>query len=187
MNTPNYTLLRLIDMKEIPVLGHPALSLQNIFVDPVDLKITGILDRQGASVLPYSKHTGFPQFLSNNGKGVSEVTNFHKLPDNLDSLDPDERELQQIAHIQRLSCQLYILASVTYNRQHFEVLRGNKFPLLFELVYRASQSWNGEIWLPFGMLSLTWLTTGNCSTRNTHVLWNSPPRIFKDGQKSIKK
>lgn len=81
---------------DFPVLRHPDLHLWNIFVDPKDLKVTSILDWQGTRVLPYPIHAGYPHFLLNNGRGVSRVRQLDKLPDNFDSLDPDEKDERRV-------------------------------------------------------------------------------------------
>ena len=130
---------------DFPVLRHPDLHLSNIFIDPTDLKITSILDWQGTRALPYSIHAGYPRFLSNNGEGVSRVRELDRLPDNFDSLDADEKEERQMAHIHRLSCQLYILATAKYNRRHFDALRQKVNPLRAEVVSRAGLPWNGDL------------------------------------------
>lgn len=130
---------------DLPILRHPDLHLWNIFIDPSDLKITSILDWQGARALPYSIQSGYPRFLSNNGKGVSRVRDLHKLPENFDALDAEEREEQQLAHIQHLSCQLYVLAIAKHNRRHFDALQKKLNPLRAELVSRAGLPWNGDL------------------------------------------
>lgn len=130
---------------DFPVLRHPDLHLWNIFIDPADLKITSILDWQGARALPYTIHAGYPRFLSNNGEGVSRVRELHKLPENFGSLDAHEREERQIAHVNRLSCQLYILATAKYNRRHFDALQQKVNPLRAEVVSRAGLPWNGDL------------------------------------------
>jgi hypothetical protein len=126
-------------------MRHPGLALWNIVIDPDDLKITSILDWQGASVLPYPIQAGYPWFLSNDRKGVSEVRQLDKLPDNFDSLDKDEKVKLQVNHIDRLSCQLYILANAKYNRAHFNALQQMVNPCRAELVSRAGRPWNGDI------------------------------------------
>lgn len=130
---------------DFPVLRHPDLHLWNIFIDPKDLKITSILDWQGTRALPYPIHAGYPRFLSNIGKGVSRVRQLDKLPDNFDCLDTDEKAERQITHIQRLSCQLYILATAKHNRAHFNALQQKINAVRFELVSRAGLPWNGDL------------------------------------------
>ena len=130
---------------DIPVLRHPDLHLFNIFVNPIDLEVTGILDWQGTRGLPYTIQSGYPRVLSNDGKGVSRVRDLDRLPDNLDLLEPDEKESLQIAHTERLSCQLYVLANAKYNRPHLDILSQKVNYLRAEVVSRAGLPWNGDL------------------------------------------
>ena len=109
--------------KCIPVLRHPDLHLENIFVNPIDFKITSIIDWQGTVSLPFFAQAGYPRFLSNEGNGVSNLTELDKLPAHFDTLDADAKEELQYSHIRRLSCQLYLHMTGNHNRTHFKALR----------------------------------------------------------------
>src|ERR1700685_262496 len=130
---------------DVPVLRHPDLHLFNVFVNPVNLEVTSILDWQGTRAAPYPIQSGYPRFLSNDGKGVSRVRDLDRLPHNFDSLDVDVKESLQFAHTQRLSCPLYLLANAKYNRPHFDALLQKVNPLRTEIVSRAGLPWNGDL------------------------------------------
>ena len=130
---------------DIPVLRHPDLHLFNVFVNPIDLEVTSIRDWQGTRGLPYTIQSGYPRFFSNDGKGLSRVRDLDRLPDNLDSLEPDEKESLPIAHTERLSCQLYVLTNAKYNRPHFDMLSQKVNSLRAEVVSRAGLPWNGDL------------------------------------------
>jgi Phosphotransferase enzyme family len=129
----------------VSVLRHPDLHLDNIFVDPTDLNITSIIDWQGTSALPFFAQAGYPRFLSNDGKGVSNLTELDKLPDHFDSLDADAKEELQYSHIRRLSCQLYIHTTGTHNRTHFQALRQKVNTVRAELMKRVGLPWDGDL------------------------------------------
>jgi hypothetical protein len=130
---------------DVPFLRHPDLTLSNIFIDPEDLTITGILDWQGARVVPATVQAGYPSFSSNNGQGVSRLGEVPEKPKNLESLDPAERENAMAAWILQLSCQLYVLETRKRNRAHFDILQRKKNSIRAELVTRAGLLWNGDL------------------------------------------
>ncbi|KAI7235369.1 hypothetical protein KC330_g4312 [Hortaea werneckii] len=73
-----------------PVIRHPDLSPNNIFVDD-DCNITSILDWQHTTVLPLYLHAGIPSSLQNYGDPDSEELKKPEYPSNLDELDEDDR------------------------------------------------------------------------------------------------
>jgi hypothetical protein len=129
----------------VSILRHPDLRLENIFVDPTDFTITGIIDWQGTCALPFFKQAGYPRFLSNNGKGVSRLMELDKLPDHFDSLEPDEKEEIQYEHIRRLSCQLYVRSTAKHNLTHFKALARKINAVRAELLKRAGLPWDGDL------------------------------------------
>jgi hypothetical protein len=129
----------------VSIFRHPDLRLENIFVDPTDFTITGIIDWQGTCALPFFKQAGYPRFLSNNGEGVSRLMELDKLPDHFDSLEPDEKEELQYEHIRRLSCQLYLRSTAKHNLAHFKALAQKLNAVRAELLKRAGWPWDGDL------------------------------------------
>ncbi|OAX81715.1 hypothetical protein ACJ72_03935 [Emergomyces africanus] len=72
------------------VLWHPDLHLDNVFVDPVTYKITGIVDWQGASVAPLFYQSCVPRMFRHDGL-VREGWVVPSRPDDFDTLSECEQ------------------------------------------------------------------------------------------------
>ncbi|KKZ65440.1 hypothetical protein EMCG_08730 [[Emmonsia] crescens] len=74
------------------VLWHPDLHLDNVFVDPVTCKITGIVDWQSASVAPLFYQSCVPRMFRHDGP-VREGWVVPSRPEDFDTLSEDEQRL----------------------------------------------------------------------------------------------
>ena len=73
-----------------PTLWHPDLHLDNVFVDPETLKITGIIDWQGTSILPFYFHAGVPRMFNHPGP-LLEGWAISERPEDYDDLETTEK------------------------------------------------------------------------------------------------
>jgi hypothetical protein len=127
------------------ILRHPDLHLGNVFIDPNSKEIVGIIDWQGAQILPLFLHTGFPPMVNNNGKRLSNPLVAPLPPDYTSLEDGPQKDLAQYTYIQRLAYHLYTAATGVYNPVHFQALRRPYLPIRRDLVKQAGYPWDGEL------------------------------------------
>lgn len=123
MKVYKYILPR-IEPTHHPVLWHPDLHTNNIFVDPEDpAKITGIIDWQCAHLAPMFLQVRHPALLDFDGP-LPESFKLPKLPHNCDQLTPQEQQdAQKLRSAQKLYC-LYEIELLRQCREAGNALRG---------------------------------------------------------------
>lgn len=107
------------------VLWHGDLHAQNFFVDPENpTRILGIIDWQSVSASPLFTQVTCPGFLEFSGPIPEELGKI-SLPDNFDTLSPDEqREAKALYQVQTLH-NLYIVLSYQQNPEAFLAMQQN--------------------------------------------------------------
>ncbi|KAI6897280.1 hypothetical protein KC318_g10241, partial [Hortaea werneckii] len=104
-----------------PVIRHPDLSPNNIFVDD-NCNITSILDWQHTTVLLLYLHAGIPSSLQNYGDPDSEELKKPEFPSNLDELDEEDRLKDIELYRRRHTHFYYVGATITKLNSHYKAL-----------------------------------------------------------------
>lgn len=126
-----------------PVIRHPDLNQNNIFVDD-DCKITSIIDWQHTSVLPLFLHAGIPQSLQNYGDPDSEALKKPEYPSNLDELDEDDRKSEIELYRRRHTHFYYTETTCTKLSSHYDALAHDKGLVRKRLYCLAVEPWEGN-------------------------------------------
>ncbi|KAH9210302.1 phosphotransferase enzyme family protein [Leptodontidium sp. 2 PMI_412] len=101
------------------VLWHGDLHTQNFFVDPeIPTRILGIIDWQSVSASPLFTQVTRPGFLDFNGPNPEELGKV-SLPDNFNTLSPDEQREAKALHQAQTLHNLYIAQSYQQNPEAF--------------------------------------------------------------------
>lgn len=104
-----------------PILLHPTLQLNNIFVCK-NLNFIGIIGCQHLSVLPRFLATGVPKYFQNCHDDESLRCIPPKLPESLTKMD-DEEHAEALGRFRRRHLHLFYLGFVQrYNPSHFDAL-----------------------------------------------------------------
>ncbi|KAI6879690.1 hypothetical protein KC360_g7781 [Hortaea werneckii] len=148
-----------------PVIRHPDLSPNNIFVDD-DCNITSILDWQHSTVLPLYLHAGIPSSLQNYGDPDSEELKKPEFPSNLDELDEDDRLRELELYRRRHTHYYYIGATITKLNSHYKAMSHDRGMFQKKLYQHAVAPWEGNsipLKADLVMLSKNWseLTKGD--------------------------
>ncbi|RMY17246.1 hypothetical protein D0867_06172, partial [Hortaea werneckii] len=147
-----------------PVIRHPDLSPNNIFVDD-NCNITSILDWQHTTVLPLCLHAGIPSSLQNYGDPDSEELKKHEFPSNLDELDEEDRLKDIELYRRRHTHFYYVGATITKLNSHYKALSHDRSVFQKKLYQHAVAPWEGNsipLKADLVMLSRNWseLTKG---------------------------
>ncbi|RMY04672.1 hypothetical protein D0868_06820 [Hortaea werneckii] len=147
-----------------PVIRHPDLSPNNIFVDD-DCNITSILDWQHTTVLPLYLHAGIPSSLQNYGDPDSEELKKPEYPSNLDELDEDDRLKDIELYRRRHTHYYYVGATITKLNSHYKAMSHDRGLFRKKLYQHAVAPWEGNsipLKADLVMLSRNWseLTKG---------------------------
>lgn len=101
------------------VLWHGDLHTQNIFVDPENpTRILGIIDWQSVSASPLFMEVTHPGFLDFNGP-IPEELGLVSLPDNFDTLSPDEQREAKALHQAQTLHNIYMVQCYRENPEAF--------------------------------------------------------------------
>lgn len=101
------------------VLWHGDLHTQNFFVDPeIPTRILGIIDWQSVSASPLFTQVTRPGFLDFNGPNPEELGKV-SLPDNFNTLSPDEQREAKALHQAQTLHNLYMARSYQQNPEAF--------------------------------------------------------------------
>ncbi|KAH7397042.1 kinase-like domain-containing protein [Phaeosphaeria sp. MPI-PUGE-AT-0046c] len=88
-------------------LWHDDLHLANIIVDPVEpTKILGLIDWQSTEISPLYFHARQPHFMDYDGPPINGLER-PQLREDLDELEPSEREKANTLYLQQSLCSLY--------------------------------------------------------------------------------
>jgi 5-methylthioribose kinase len=102
-----------------PVLWHGDLHTQNIFVDPENpTRILGIIDWQSVSASPLFIQVTRPAFLDFNGP-IPEELGKVSLPENLDTLAPDDQRETKALHEAQTLHNIYMVRCYQQNPNAF--------------------------------------------------------------------
>jgi hypothetical protein len=124
-------------------LWHPDLHLDNVFVDPVSHKITGIVDWQSAAVAPLFYQSGVHRAFRHH-KSVQEGWVMPKKPENFDTLDPNEqKQIDQDLESETIH-KYYELQTMKRAPLHWHVLQQSLVPMLRKPVWLVTGVWENR-------------------------------------------
>lgn len=126
-----------------PVLRHPDLQPNNIFVSDDLTTITGLIDWQHSQILPGFLAAGIPKRFANYADNVSMSLVKPKLPENFESLDEGKRATaQERFRLQQLHY-LYVGCTMACNKPHWHALSQDAAVLKTRIYALASSPWEG--------------------------------------------
>jgi hypothetical protein len=125
-----------------PILRHPDLRPSNILVAE-DFSITGIIDWQHSMVLPTFLATGIPKQFQNYGDEGFNPLDPPKLPDDLESMDEEERAAAEEQFRRRQTHFAYYIWTSGLNKRHWRALHGETSHLKRRIFNNASNPWEG--------------------------------------------
>ncbi|KAI7266089.1 hypothetical protein KC345_g8285 [Hortaea werneckii] len=146
-----------------PVIRHPDLSPNNIFVDD-NRNITGIIDWQHTTVLPLYLHAGIPSSLQNYGDPDSEELKKLEYPLNLDELDEEDRLKDIELYRRRHTHYYYVGATITKLNAHYQAMINDRSVFWKKLYQHAVAPWEGNsipLKADLVMLSRNWSELAN--------------------------
>ncbi|KAF2130078.1 hypothetical protein P153DRAFT_396412 [Dothidotthia symphoricarpi CBS 119687] len=124
-------------------LWHPDLHLDNVFVDPVSHKITGIVDWQSAVVAPLFYQSGVHRAFRHY-KAVREGWIMPEKPENFDTLTPDEqKQIDQDLESETIH-KYYELQTMKRALLHWDVLQQPSVPMLKKPVWLVTGVWENR-------------------------------------------
>ncbi|KAK2753450.1 Phosphotransferase enzyme [Arachnomyces sp. PD_36] len=127
-----------------PTMRHPDLNPTNIYVSD-SCEVSCIIDWQHTTILPLLLAAGNPPLFENPDpeppKGYTKPT----LPENYDSLTPDEKSQADELHRKQMLFYWYMIFNAKDNKPHFNALRYPMLMLIQHLVDRAGRPWTGNI------------------------------------------
>lgn len=126
-----------------PVIRHPDLNPNNIFVDD-ELNITGIIDWQHTTILPLFLHAGIPKSIQNYGDPDSEELKKPEWPSNLDELDEDDRAKDVELYRRRHTHYYYAAVTATKLCSHYKAFSDTKVIFRQKLYTHSSEPWEGN-------------------------------------------
>ncbi|OTA33642.1 hypothetical protein BTJ68_08196 [Hortaea werneckii EXF-2000] len=123
-----------------PIIRHPDLSPNNIFVDD-NFNVTSILDWQHTTVLPLYLHAGIPSSFQNYGDPDSEDLKKPEYPSYLDELDEDDRLKDVELYRRRHTHYYYIGATITKLNSHYKAMSQDRGLFRKKLYQHAVGPW----------------------------------------------
>ncbi|CAK1366384.1 unnamed protein product [Cercospora beticola] len=131
------------DWLDKPVIRHPDLNPNNIFVDD-NFNITSIIDWQHATILPLFLHAGIPVAFQNHGDPDSEELKKPELPSNLDELDEDDRKKDLELYRRRHTHFYYVGATATMLDLHYKAMAHERGLFRKKMYQHAVEPWEGN-------------------------------------------
>ncbi|KAL8971193.1 MAG: hypothetical protein Q9197_003409 [Variospora fuerteventurae] len=127
-----------------PALRHPDLHQSNIFLRPQSTDILGIIDWQGASILPFFLQSGFPGFCDHD-LGRPQTLETPKLSANFEEMDPGEQE-EALMNLKHKQTNLYYTAATGLKcERHLRALRLPYLGMRQYLIKQAGMPWDGDL------------------------------------------
>jgi len=127
-----------------PTLRHPDLHQSNIFLRPQSTDILGIIDWQGASILPFFLQSGFP-VLCDHDPGRPQTLEKPKLDDNFEEMNPGEQE-EALMSLKHKQANLYYTAATGLKcERHMRALRLPYLNMRQYLIKQAGMPWDGDL------------------------------------------
>ena len=128
----------------LPTLRHPDLHQSNIFLRPQSTDILGIIDWQGASILPFFLQSGFPVFCDHDPRRPQTLEK-PKLSDNFEEMNPREQE-EALMNLKRKQANLYYTAATGLKcERHMRALRLPYLDMRQYLIKQAGMPWDGDL------------------------------------------
>jgi hypothetical protein len=135
-------LVPICEKLRLPILRHPDLQPNNIFVSE-DLKITGLIDWQHSIVLPTFLTAGIPNPLQNYNDEESMSFVPPQLPDDLESMEEYKRARELEIFRRRHVHFFYLGFTQQMNEPHRYALEQEASFLKRRIYNRASSPWEG--------------------------------------------
>lgn len=126
----------------LPVLRHPDLKPNNIFVSE-DLTITGLIDWQHSLVLPTFLAAGIPKVFQNYNDEASMSFTPPRLPENIESMPEDERDIALEQFRRRHVHFFYLGFTQKLNESHWRALEQETGLLRRRIYDDAGSPWEG--------------------------------------------
>lgn len=127
-----------------PTLRHPDLHQSNIFLRPQSTDILGIIDWQGASMLPFFLQSGFPGVCGHD-LGRPQTLEKPKLSDNFEEMSPDEQQ-EALMDLKQKQTNLYYTAATGLKcERHMDALRLPYLGVRQYLIKQAGMPWDGDL------------------------------------------
>ena len=127
-----------------PTLRHPDLNSANILLHSKSTKILGIIDWQGASVLPLFMQAGLPSFC---GPDLQKPVTLKApdLPGKFEELGENDQKTAMV-ELQRAKASRYYLAAIGLSSKlHWRALSLPYIGMLHYLVRQAGLPWDGDL------------------------------------------
>ncbi|KAL4870140.1 hypothetical protein BDV12DRAFT_184728 [Aspergillus spectabilis] len=129
-------------LKSLPLLRHPALQRNNIFVLD-DFEIVGLTDWQHASVLPLFLAAGIPKFFQNYDDPESHAFRLPPPPD-LEGMDDEEKAFALEDFLRRHTHFFYLAFTRRFNEPHFQTIQQSTNMLTRRIFNHAGEPWEGN-------------------------------------------
>lgn len=127
-----------------PTLRHPDLRQSNIFLHPQSTDILGIIDWQGASILPFFLQSGYPLFCDHDLKRP-QTWEKPKLSDDFEEMNPGEQE-EALKNLKHQQANLYYTAATGLKcARHMRALRLPYLSMRQYLIQQAGMPWDGDL------------------------------------------
>ena len=127
-----------------PILRHPDLHQNNIFLHPQSTDILGIIDWQGASILPLFLQSGFPAFCDHDPRRPQTLEK-PKLSDDFEEMSPEEQQ-KALMDLKHKQVNLYYTAATALKCiRHLEALRLPHLNMRQYLIQQAGMPWKGDL------------------------------------------
>ncbi len=127
-----------------PTLRHPDLHQSNIFFRPQSTDISGIIDWQGASILPFFLQSGFPVFCDHD-LGRPQTLEKPKLSDTFEVMNPREQQ-EALMNLKHKQANLYYTAATGLKcERHMQALRLPYLDMRQYLIKQAGMPWDGDL------------------------------------------
>ena len=127
-----------------PTLQHPHLHQNNIFLRPESTEILGIIDWQGASVLPFFLQSGFPAFCDRD-PSRPQTLDVPKLSDDFNQMSTEDQEKASRNLKRELANLHYACATGVKCERHLRALRLPYLEMRQYLVKQAGMPWDGDL------------------------------------------
>ena len=124
------------------ILRHPDLQPNNILISE-DFNITGLIDWQHTVILPVFLTVGLPKSFQNYGDAESESFVPPQLPNNLDTLDEDDRLAEVESYRRRHTHFFYLGFTQKLNDLHWHGIEQDASLLRRRIFEDAGSPWEG--------------------------------------------
>ncbi|OOF93889.1 hypothetical protein ASPCADRAFT_132230 [Aspergillus carbonarius ITEM 5010] len=127
-----------------PTMRHPDLNPSNVFVTE-SCEVSCIIDWQHCSILPLLLAAGNPPLFRNPDSEPPNGLAKPSLPEDYDSLSPEEKSQANELHRRRMLFYLYMVFNGKDNKPHLQALRYPLLAMRQHAVERADRQWSGNV------------------------------------------